>query len=250
MALLRALLHKFSANDTLPEPTREASAPVPEPACLKQLQPLVEGRQLLSIRHRGRDYQSLILALDPKRRLVWLDEPFPRLLELEPGDPLTVRHHHQGQLLEFTAPLLGWSGPNRTGSLSLPMPTDLYQGPRRRDPRLDVFGWYPISARLAVPGLSPLSGEIHNLSAGGLRLALSGDWRAFLRHGDVLPLCQFAVEPGLFVRCRVRVCAFNLCHRPWRQTRLSLAFVDLPQADRTALARFVARHQQSSQRAA
>ncbi len=239
MALLRALLQKFSANDTLEVPAPASQLQVPEPECVGHLRPLVERRQLLAIRHRGREYQSLILALDTDRQLLWLDELFPRALNLEPGDELTLSHHDNGQVFEFTAPVVGWSTPQRTGGLALPLPEQFYFGPRRRWPRLDVFGWYPITARLGVPGLSPLCGEVLNVSAGGLRLGLTGDWRPFLHHRDILPLCEFTVAPGLRVRCRARVCAFNLSQRPWRQTRVSLAFVDLAPEMQSALAEFI-----------
>lgn len=243
MALLRALLQKFSANDSVEAPVAAPQSRAPEPDCVKHLRPLVERRQLLAIRHRGREYQSLILALDTERQLLWLDELFPRAIELEPGEELTLSHHINGQVFEFTAPVVGWSTPQRTGGLALPLPEQFYFGPRRRWPRLDVFGWYPISARLGVPGLSPLCGEVLNVSAGGLRLGLTGDWRPFLHHRDILPLCEFTVAPGLRVRCRVQVCAFNLSHRPWRQTRVSLAFVDLAPEVQSELAAFVGEKQ-------
>ncbi|UZJ45704.1 flagellar brake protein [Marinimicrobium sp. C6131] len=243
MALLRALLQKFSANEASELAVSAPQAPRPEPACARHLRPLADRRQLLAVRHRGREYQSLILALDTDRQLLWLDELFPRAINLEPGDDLTLSHHENGQLFEFSAPVVGWSTPQRTGGLALPFPEQFYMGPRRRWPRLNVFGWYPISARLGVPGLSPLCGEVLNLSAGGMRLGLTGDWRPFLHHRDILPLCEFTVAPGLKVRCRVRVCAFNLSHRPWRQTRVSLAFVDLAGETQAALAAFVVAQQ-------
>ncbi len=239
MALLRALLQKFSANDTAEVPAPASQPRGPEAECVEHLRPLVKRRQLLAIRHRGREYQGLILALDTERQLLWLDELFPRALDLEPGDELTLSYHNNGHVLEFTVPVVGWSTPQRTEGVALPLPEDFYFGPRRRWTRLDVFGWYPISARLGVPGLSPLCGEVLNVSAGGLRLGLTGDWRPFLHHRDILPLCEFTVAPGLRVRCRVKVCAFNLSHRPWRQTRVSLAFVDLAPETQRELATFI-----------
>ncbi|WP_347329493.1 flagellar brake protein [Marinimicrobium locisalis] len=238
MALLRALMNKLSSEPATTA-SHEVESPRTELPCIRHLRPLQQRKQLLTIRHGKRDYQSLILALDTDRELLWLDEPFPRALNLEPGDELTVSHHHNGQLFEFTVPIVGWSTANRPGGMALPLPRDFYCGPRRRWPRLNVFGWCPISARIAVPGLSPLSGEVLNISAGGMRLSLTGDWRPFLHHRDLLPLCEFTVAPGLKVRCRARVCAYQLSLRPWRQTRVSLAFEDLAPETRQALAQFV-----------
>ncbi len=250
MALLRALMKKLSSGEPATSAPPEAAPPRADLPCVRHLRPLEQRKQLLTIRHNNRDYQSLILALDTERELLWLDELFPRALGLEPGDELTVSHHHNGQLFEFSAPVVGWSTPHRSGGVALPLPQQFYSGPRRRWPRLNVFGWYPISARIAVPGLSPLSGEVLNISAGGVRLSLTGDWRPFLHHRDLLPLCEFTVAPGLRVRCRARVCAYQLSLRPWRQTRVSLAFEDLAPETRQGLAQFVLERQERTVAAA
>ncbi|WP_341938453.1 flagellar brake protein [Marinimicrobium sp. C2-29] len=242
MALLNQLFHKMTAKPA-PAQSPEATVPPPEPESARRLRPLLDGKRLLKVQIDGREYQSLLLALDCARGLLWLDELFPRARPLVTGDELTVSHYQNHQLIEFTGPVVG-SG---RGGFALPLPESVYCGPRRRWPRLDVFGWHPISAQLAVPGQSPASAEVHNLSAGGARLSLSGDWRPLLRKGEVLPLCAFTVAPGIRVRCRVRVCAFSLNQRPWRQTLVSLAFVDLDRQSREDLARFVA-HRVTAQR--
>lgn len=236
MALFTQLLHRLAPAE---KPATPPAAPRPEPESVRRLRPLLEHRHLLKVELDGQEHQSLLLAIDVERGLIWLDELFPRALTLQPGSELTVSHHRGGQLVQFSGPVVGWGPDMGLSGLALPLPQDVYTGPRRRWPRLAVYGWQPISARLAVPGLSPLSCEVLNLSAGGVRLAVTGDWRPFLRRRDLLPLCQFTVAPGLQVRCRVRVCDFGLSHRPWRQTRISLAFVDLAPDRQRQLASFV-----------
>lgn len=233
MALLNQLLHKMTPKSAPANP--RATLPPPEPESARQLRPLLDGKRLLTVQIDGREYQSLLLALDCARGLLWLDELFPHARQLLVGSQVTVSHYQNHQLIEFTGPVVGFG----RGGFALPLPESVYCGPRRRWPRLEVFGWHPISAQLAMPGRSPVSAEVHNLSAGGVRMSLSGDWRAVLTCGDILPLCAFTVAPGIRIRCRVRVCAFTLSQKPWRQTRISLAFVDLDSQSRDDLARFV-----------
>lgn len=215
-----------------------------------RLRPLLEHKRLLTVELAGQEYQSLLLAMDIERGLIWLDELFPRVRALETGDRLHVSYHHNGQAIRFSAPVAGWGSPAGVNGIALPLPQEVYSGPRRRWPRLEVFGWHPISARLAIPGRAPVSGEVLNLSAGGLRLGVTGDWRPFLRRGELLPLCEFTAAPGLRIRCRARVCAFNISQRPWRQTRVSLAFVDLQPELQQSLVRFVEQHLASAPRVA
>lgn len=239
MALLTQLLHKLALQTGAPKAAPSPPVRRREPESVRHLQPLLERKRLLSVELDGREYQTLLLAIDIERGLLWLDELFPRAPTLEPGSELVVSYHQKGQLVQFRGPVVGWGPDMGVSGLALPLPPSVYVGPRRRWPRLSVYGWHPITARLGVPGLSPLSAEVLNLSAGGVRLAVTGDWRPFLRHRDTLPLCEFRVAPGLKIRCRAKVCAFNLSHKPWRQTRISLAFVELAPEQQKALALFV-----------
>lgn len=241
MALLRTFLNRFVTTDeTRPAPIEPALGR-PEPESVSLLRPLALRRQLLTVRVGQQPYQSLILALDIERKLLWLDDLFPRTASLMIGETVNVEHPMHHQLLSFSVPVAGWSASGQQGGIALPLPEKISIGPRRRWPRLDVFGWHPISARLTIPGCEPVSGEILNISAGGVRLSLSGDWRARLRHGDILPLCEFKVCDQIRIRCRVRVCAYGLTHRPWRQTRLSLAFEDIHPSVQQALAVYIER---------
>lgn len=245
MALLKRLVRKFKAQPTETHP-KEASPPKLDPGLVAPLNALIERRQLLGVSRASECitedeavYQSLLLALDPQRGLLWLDHLFPTTPDLKTGETLVMTHTCGTEVTRFSGQVLSPDEAGTTGALALSLPRQVYQGPRRRWPRLAVFGWHPISAQLAVPGLPLLSGEVLDLSAQGLRLSLSGDRRAFLKNRDILPLCEFRVHPGLRLRCRVQVCGHGLSPKPWRQTQVSLRFVDLAPDKHRLLADFV-----------
>lgn len=240
MAILTRFLSKLTAAPSNADPieTQPAlSAALSE--SVRRLRPLLEHKRLLTVELAGREYQSMLLAMDTERELIWLDDLFPRAKTLGTDDQLQVSYYHKRHAIRFSGPVLGRGSPAGVNGVALPLPQEVYSGPRRRWSRLEVFGWHPISARLAIPGHALVSGEVLNLSAGGLRLGIPGDWRPFLRRGELSPLCEFTVEPGLRIRCRIRVCAFNISQRPWHQTRVSLAFVDLQPELQQSLAQFV-----------
>jgi len=245
MTLLKRFVRKLKAQPTEPSP-KETSSPKLEPGLVAPLNELLERRQLLRVSRTlddGSDdavgYQSLILALDMERGLIWLDHLFPAAHGLKAGETLVLSHSRGTEITRFSGQVVSPDAAGTAGALALALPRQVYQGPRRRWPRLAVFGWHPISAQLAVPGLSPLNGEVLDLSVQGLRLSLSGDRRPFLKHRDILPLCEFKVHPGLRLRCRVQVCGHSLNSKPWRQTQVSLRFVDLTPDKHRLLADFV-----------
>jgi len=245
MALFKRFVRKLKAQPTEPRP-KGTTAPQLDPGLVAPLNELLERRQLLRVSRRmdggieeDIGYQSLLLALDTERGIIWLDHLFPAASDLKAGETLILSHTRGTRITRFSGQVLAPDGDRTAGALALSLPRQVYQGPRRYWPRLAVFGWYPISAQLAVPGLSLLNGEVLDLSARGLRLSLSGDRRPFLKHRDILPLCEFKVRPGLRLRCRVQVCGHSLSTRPWRQTQVSLRFVDLSPDKRRLLADFV-----------
>ena len=196
----------------------------------QHLEVIVPGRQ--------RSYQTLILAIDAKRGLLWLDDLFPGQHHLEVGDSITLRHHREGELLSLDSPIVAWGTDFGASGLAVILPDEASYQPRRALPRL-MLEQLSLTGKIRTLGEEPVYGQIQDLSSGGMSLFVAGNLLAHLRHGVILPLCELTLAPGLQIRCRARVCAYRLARNPYRGTRIHLEFIDLPDTKRAQLEIFL-----------
>lgn len=212
----------------------EATPPPKLSPELTLLQQWLESRQLLAIESTQGTEQTMILAIDRQRGVLWLDECVPGHHRLRPGDTVTLCHHSGTQLILAHTEILGQRAYDNTAALAVRLPPTLQSQPRRREWR-----YHPpkgsMSARIRAVGGEPLSVSIINLSAGGMRLSIRGNQRYHMRPGALLPLCQFELGGLCRVRCRARVKACRLERHPNRHTQVSLEFVDIGSAQRAAI---------------
>ncbi len=251
MAIMQSVLQKFASraknSAQAQKRVNQAGNPRAQPIELApqylELEQLCSQRQLLKVAVTGYtgSYQSMILAIDQERSLIWLDDLFPSQRHLSAGDDLEISHHRNGELISFKAPILALG--QRFGAtgiaLALPVEAPRYR-PRRQWPRLELSTRQALSATLAIAGKGPVQARVLNISAGGLRLALAGNWLSHFRHGELLPLCELTLLAGIKIRCRARVCAFNISQNPRRQTEVSLAFKNLDPVVQQNLRHYIA----------
>lgn len=235
---LRRILRKrppaSPALTTVEPPAAVLTAPAP-------IRELHTRGQLITVTrpNDSTSYQSLILAIDPQRKLLWLDELFPMRASVRAGDTLEVSHHRNGELLVFNTTVIAHGKSYGVEGLALRLPEAVHYRPRRQWPRLTLAQHPTVPVVLSLPGVGAQYGQVLDISAGGVRVSVPGSWHAQLRPGDRIPLCQMTLAPGLTVRCRARICAYKSHHRPWRQTHISLAFTDLSRKASEDVQRFV-----------
>lgn len=242
MTILRAVLQKLTS-------TRKAEAAnfslggSAKPEAPAALHHLLQSRQLLEVTQPGRQrsYQSMIIAIDVERRLLWLDDLFPAQRLLEMGDEITVRHHRSGEVLSFTTPILAWGHSFGASGIAVALPELVDYQPRRQAPRCDLSGHTPITAKFRLLGQKASYGTVKDISTEGLCVLAPGNLLAHLHHGTVLPLCEVHLNKQLHIHCRALVRSFRLCREPFRATQISLEFIDLPPKRKLELREFVAR---------
>lgn len=210
----------------------------------EQYLPLVElqdHRQLLEVKITGtsRVYQSMILAIDVERGLLWLDDLFPQQLLLDEGDEITLRHHRNGEQLVIRAPIVAMGSTYAASGFAITLPEFVYYMPRRSSPRYVIGHHSPLTVKIRTLGQEPSYGTLQDISTGGLRLIVAGNMLPYLRHGALLPMCEVDVSDELHIRCRARICAFRIGRSPYRHTQISVEFIDLEEETRVALARFL-----------
>lgn len=244
MTILRAVLQKISGKKTAVNSADDRKIIGPNlhgpHARLWQLQ---ASRQLLEVIPRGHksSYQSMIIALDEERGLLWLDELFPTPGLLEIGDEITVRHHRNGEVLSFTTPVIAWGSSFGASGMAVMLPEFADYQPRRTTPRCDLSNHTPISAKIRLLGQEACYGTVKDISSEGLCVLVPGNLLSQLHHGTIVPLCEVHLNKELHVHCRAQVRSFRLCREPYRATQISLEFIDLQPKRRTQLQQFIHR---------
>lgn len=202
---------------------------------------LLTQRQLIEVKVEGNSlsYQTLILAIDVQRGLLWLDDLFPNQHVLEIGDKISLRHHRNGEQLSFSSPILAWGSNYGANGLAIMLPDHLLYTPRRQFRRANMGDKPSLSLRLRAIGQDISYGSVLDISSGGLRASVPGNMLGQLRHGALLPLCEFTLSDELTIRCSARIRSFRLLRAPYRHTQVSIEFIDLPAERAQQLQQFI-----------
>lgn len=200
---------------------------------------LLTQRQLIEVKVEGStlSYQTIVLAIDIQRGLLWLDDLFPSQHVLEVGDRITLRHHRNGEQLSFSAPILAWGSSYGATGFAIMLPEQLCYAPRRQLSRAQVNS--SLSVKIRPIGQDISYGSVLDISSGGLRVSIPGNLLGQLRHGALVPLCELNLSDELNIGCAARVRSFRLLRSPHRNTQISLEFVDLPQERAQQLQQFI-----------
>jgi len=211
------------------------------PAQYLPLWNLYKQRQLLEVKLNGtsRLYQSMIIALDIERGLLWLDDLFPQQLLVEVGDEITLRHHRNGEHLVIRANVVALGANFGATGLAIMLPDNATYTPRRSAPRFSVNNDSPLMVKIRTLGQEPCYGTLQDISTGGIRVNVAGNLLGQLRHGAILPLCEVVLDDGFQLRCRAKVCAFRMNRSPYRNTQISIEFIDLADNKRAELNHFL-----------
>jgi c-di-GMP-binding flagellar brake protein YcgR len=202
---------------------------------------LLNQRQILEVKIEGStlSYQTLVLAIDIERGLIWLDDLFPKQHLLEIGDRITLRHHRNGEQLSFSSPVLAYGNNYGANGLAILLPEQVSYIPRRQYRRADMSAQSSLSLKLRAVGHDAIYASVLDISTGGLRASVPGNLLSQMRHGALLPLCELVLSDELTLRCSARVRSFRLLRLPHRHTQISIEFVDLPFERQQQLQQFI-----------
>jgi c-di-GMP-binding flagellar brake protein YcgR len=261
MAILRSVWQKLSGKPSTSKTLTDSSPKFSSPAQLTlasvspinkvaedtipdnylPLWQLLNQRQIIEVKVDGSSlsYQTLVLAIDIQRGLLWLDDLFPKQHVLEIGDRITLRHHRNGEQLSFSSPILAWGSNYGAAGLAIMLPEQLCYLPRRQFRRADMTDTPSLSLKLRAVGQDISYGSVLDISSGGLRASIPGNLLGQLRHGALLPLCELTLSDELTIRCSARVRGFRLLRAPHRHTQISIEFIDLPLERQQQLQQFI-----------
>jgi len=259
MTMLRSVWQKLSGKQGAAKAVSATAAPKSTTLALASVSPitkvasdslpsqylpllqLLNQRQMIEVKVEGClfTYQTLILAIDAERGLLWLDDLFPNQHALEMGDQITLRHLRNGDQLSFSSPILAWGSTFGANGLAIILPEQLSYTPRRQFVRADMSNKPSVSLKLKAIGQDICFGSVLDISSGGLRASIAGNILGQLRHDALLPLCEFSLSDELTIRCSARVRSFRLVRTPHRHTQVSIEFVDLPAERAQQLQQFI-----------
>lgn len=232
MGFFQRLLGKVDTHLQLDkeESKPDANTIARKPEDYIHLMQLQESRQLLEVKSdNGKTrHQSLVLAVDIERGLLWIDELFPQQHMLDIGDSLVLRHHRKGEELIIESRIVAFGNQFGAQGIALYLPEQIQWKPRRRQTRFGLSGASTL-VKIRTMGAEPCYGKLQDISTGGFSVSLSGNLLGQLRHGALLPLCEITLDDQIHIRCRGRVCAFRIEREPFRCTRICVQFVDLPE---------------------
>lgn len=240
MLFLDKLFKKHACKASSPK-SASAARQVVMPSEYLALQDLQNQRQLLEVKIQGseRSYQTMIMAIDLERGLLWIDDLFPQQRMLDEGDTLCIRHHRNAEELVFNTPVIALGLSYGTTGIAVLLPDSAYYQPRRRFARYTIGHQSPLSVKIRPIGQEPSFGTLQDISVGGMRVMIAGNLLPHLRHGAMLPLCEVNLTDELQLRCKARICAFRLGRTPYRHTQISIEFIDIEEEKRAALEQFL-----------
>lgn len=218
--------------DTMVEPSfstiDDMDPPLSLPDKYLPLWRLQSQRQILEVKDEGnRSYQTIVIAIDIQRGIVWLDDLFPNQHMLEIGDELTLHHHRNGKQLSFTSPIVAWGKRYGAGGVAILLPEQTTYQARRQSSRFDLTHKSAITVKILPAGFDASFGTLQDLSTGGLRLRVAGKLIDQLRHGALVTVCEFRLSNDVQICCSARIRAFRVEKSPLRCTHISVEFIDL-----------------------
>ncbi|WP_041523363.1 PilZ domain-containing protein [Gilvimarinus agarilyticus] len=199
--------------------------------CLETLNQWLANRRVLSVGNQHWQGQSLLMAIDSRRDILWLDDIFPQQEQLGEGVTLQISLRQGFEHCYFSATVIAIVDKPAGRMIALHLPREIHRAPRRRQRRFNLPG-PALNVRVRASGNEAETAQVINISAGGLRITLNGNRLTTYRPGTLLPFCRFTLGPDIVINCRATVKAAVLDKTSGRRTQVSLAFADIPVGQR------------------
>ncbi len=187
-------------------------------------------------------YQSIILAVDPERATITIDELFPAGFIGLPGQPVTVTVRLDGsRRLTFNTHIVNRrDDENAIDSYVLALPASLDYNQRRGAFRLQMGSGWAVVSEFRAPDQQHCSARVRDLSSTGIRLELQQPLP--LHEGDVLEDLQFEFA-GRNYHCLADVRSVISTDERADRFLVGAAFRDLPRLEQRSLERMIMQRQ-------
>jgi c-di-GMP-binding flagellar brake protein YcgR len=203
---------------------------------------LSEARALVSARIIGCDetFLTALLGVDARQHQFYLDELSPRSGHeaLLRDRALRVASRLEGVEVLFSATLASVAVQQGIAVYTLPFPHVLHYNQRRASHRIGIGAAPPTAIQLVHPVAGMLTGEVRDISAGGLAVRVQVPDEMSLAQGDRLADCIVSLRDDRILRCDLEVCHVQrLAGSRW--TSLGTRFIQMPRQDQHLIAHFI-----------
>jgi len=203
----------------------------------------LEQRNLLTVAISGSDevYSSAVLELVSDRGYLVLDElkPDSGQAHAEPGRRIHISTRVDGLGLAFESSIGQVSSAGGIPYYKVALPQIVYYHQRRSHHRATVPLARALSVHLIVRSARVITGELRDISCGGLSIRIDPGAPEQLHRGDVVPRCIVPVGTDERICAALEICyadRWGALQRP----RIGGRFLDIDARTERALAAFVA----------
>jgi c-di-GMP-binding flagellar brake protein YcgR len=197
-----------------------------------------------------RSFQSLILELHAEPGYLLIDELYPpegRQLLLE-GDIAEISSRAPDIAVTFSSRLLQRETAEQAPMYRMELPDDIGVDLRRHAFRVYVEREPGLALDLGIDDADPLDARIVNLSADGIKLAITGDATALLEQRPLLEGCVIRLPSGADIDCAIELRNAYPMRTPSLYTLLGGRLTVAQAAQRGKLDQFLAAVQRKQRR--
>jgi c-di-GMP-binding flagellar brake protein YcgR len=218
------------------------------PDNLIQLHRLKRQHQLLAVHIGGvdRQFQTLLLDIDPLGNHIVLDQLFPRITNPQRlvGRKLAVHSPHVNPPSRFEAEVVGIRDSASGHDLVLKMPETVECTQRRSSYRVPIDKGAQFNLALQTGAKGKVPAKPINLSIDGIRFEIAGNF-SDLNNALAALFMQLGDEP--LMACQLKICNLETVgETPAQRTIMGARFMQLSPSQRKILERFVLRTQQET----
>jgi c-di-GMP-binding flagellar brake protein YcgR len=206
------------------------------------LQQLKDDRVILTVVIKGSEqfYSSTLFRIDPKHGYLYLDELVPKEGHIRLGHERTlwVKTRLNGALISFPATIEKIDIEDGIPYYKIPFPEAIGYKQRRQHHRVYVPGDQNIPVHLHTEELRLLTGDLRNISLGGICFSLNKIASRRIHVGDVISKCVLDLPDANKVTIPIEIRNLNEQYPPSLR-RIGGRFLELDKKDQQELQQLV-----------
>lgn len=242
-------ISRLFGNEEIIEPKED----VIDPEILVRLHELCSKHTFVDVRFTDRDdisYQSLIIDVDAKNRLLRIDELYPlsRDIKVVVGEKIEITSRGKGVPVQFTSTISALELFDNSPAYAVVLPTSIKSNQRRGFFRIDVTR--DMDVRLHIPfdegGLGLCT--VHNISSSGVGFRFDKNITDQIRSTGMLKEARLTFPGNITMYCDLEVRSYDYKKSPARYTQVGAKIHNLSPAEKKKMDKMLLKLQREVKR--